>query len=80
VLSASLDRWGIARAVDRGAAGVLQKTAGLDEVVHALRCLHAGETLLPLTEVIELLRVAARDREREHEDPHAIARLTPRER
>ena len=80
VLSASLDRSEIARAVDRGAAGVLQKTAGLDEVVHAVRRLHAGETLLPLTEVIELLRVAARDREREHDDRHAIARLTPRER
>lgn len=59
VLGASLDRSEIARAVDRGAAGVLEKTAGLDEVVHAVRRLHAGETLLPLTEVIELLRVAA---------------------
>ena len=80
VLSASLDRSEIARAVDRGAAGVLEKTAGLDEIVCAVRRLHAGETLLPLTEVVELLRVAARDREREHEDSHAIARLTPRER
>lgn len=80
VLSASIDRSEIARAVDRGAAGVLEKTAGLDEVVHAVRRLHAGETLLPLTEVVELLRVAAGDREREREDRDAIARLTPRER
>jgi DNA-binding NarL/FixJ family response regulator/signal transduction histidine kinase len=80
VLSASIDRSEIARAVDRGAAGVLEKTNGLDEVVQAVRRLHAGETLLPLAEVVELLREAARDREREHEDRRAIGRLTPRER
>ena len=47
VLSASLDRANIASAVERGAAGVLSKTAHLDEVVEAVRRLRAGETLMP---------------------------------
>lgn len=79
VLSASLDRSEIARAVERGAAGVLDKTVYLDEVVRSVRRLRAGETLLPLDEVVELLRFATREREREHEDRQAIARLTRRE-
>jgi DNA-binding NarL/FixJ family response regulator len=80
VLSASLDRAEIARAVDSGAAGTLNKTAHLDEVVDAVRRLRAGETLLPLDEVLELLRFARRRREQEHADREAITRLTPRER
>jgi DNA-binding NarL/FixJ family response regulator len=63
VLSASLDRGEIARAVEAGAAGVLSKTAHLDEVVEAVRRLRAGETLMPLEEVIELLRFASSRRE-----------------
>lgn len=79
VLSASLDRAQIARAVEHGAAGVLSKTAHLDEVVGAVRRLRAGETLMPLQEVVELLRFAGERREQEHEARQAIARLTPRE-
>jgi DNA-binding NarL/FixJ family response regulator len=63
VLSASLDRGEIARAMEAGAAGVLSKTAHLDEVVEAVRRLRAGETLMPLEEVIELLRFASSRRE-----------------
>ena len=51
VLSATLDRAQIARAVECGAAGVLNKTAHLDEVVEAVRRLRAGETLMPQEEV-----------------------------
>jgi DNA-binding NarL/FixJ family response regulator len=80
VLGAGLDRSEIARAVDRGAAGVLDKSAHLIEVVQCVRRLHAGETLLPVTEVVELLRLATRERQREHEDEQAVGRLTPRER
>jgi DNA-binding NarL/FixJ family response regulator len=53
VLSASLDRAQIARAVEAGAAGVINKTAHLEEVVEAVRRLRRGETLLPLEEVVE---------------------------
>ena len=79
VLSASLDRAEVARAVESGAAGVLHKSVGMDEVVEAVRRLRAGETLLPLHEVVELLRFASSHREQEHEAGHAIAQLTPRE-
>jgi PAS domain S-box-containing protein len=80
VLSASLDRAQIARAVQSGAAAVLNKTAPLEEVVTSVRRLRAGETLLPLNDVVELLRFADRRREQEHDDRQAIALLTPRER
>ncbi len=79
VLSAYFDRVEIARAVESGAAGVLHKSAGRDEVVEAVRRLRAGETLLPLEEVVELLRFASSRREQEQEACQAIAQLTPRE-
>jgi PAS domain S-box-containing protein len=80
VLSGSLDRADIARAVESGAAGTLNKTVHLDELVDAVRRLRRGETLLPLDEVVELLRYASHEREREYQDRQAIAQLTPRER
>jgi DNA-binding NarL/FixJ family response regulator/two-component sensor histidine kinase len=80
VLSASLDRAEVARAVQSGAAGTLDKTAHLDEVVDVVRRVRAGETLLPMDEVVELLQFASRQRERERDDRAAIELLTPRER
>jgi DNA-binding NarL/FixJ family response regulator len=80
VLTAELGRAEIARAVENGAAGVLHKTAQLEEVVEAVRRLSVGEALLPLEEVVELLRFASSRKEEEHEAQQAIARLTPRER
>ena len=80
VLSGSLDRADIARAVESGAAGTLNKTVHLDELVDAVRRLRRGETLLPLDEVVELLRYASHESEREYQDRQAIAQLTPRER
>jgi PAS domain S-box-containing protein len=80
VLSARLDRREIARAIESGAAGTLDKTASLDEVVEAVRRMRAGETLVPLEEVVELLRLAARERDREREDRRAIDSLSARER
>jgi PAS domain S-box-containing protein len=79
VLSASLDRAEVARAVESGAAGVLNKTVHLDEVVSDVRRLRAGEALLPMDEVVELLTYAARHREQERDDQSALSRLTPRE-
>jgi PAS domain S-box-containing protein len=80
VLTASVDRADIARAVESGAAGVLSKTAPFDQVVEAVRRLRAGGAVMPLTEVVELLRFAGRQREQEREDRLAIGHLTPRER
>lgn len=79
VLSASFDRAEIARAVEMEAAGVLHKSAPLDEVKESVRRLGMGQTLLPLEEVIELLRFAGRTREVEYEARQAIEKLTPRE-
>jgi DNA-binding NarL/FixJ family response regulator/signal transduction histidine kinase len=80
VLSAALDHAEIARAVQRGAAGVLDKMAHLDEVADAVQRLRAGETLLPLEEVVELLRFAGGQAEQDRQHRAAITRLTPRER
>lgn len=80
VLSASLERTEIARAIESGAAGVLHKSAGMDEVLDAVRQLRRGETLLPVEEAVELLRFASSSREQGHEAHQAIASLTPRER
>jgi PAS domain S-box-containing protein len=79
VLSTTLDRTEIAGAVELGAAGVLNKTAHLDEVLHSVKRLRAGETLMPLEEVVELLRFAGSEREQEYEAHRAIEKLTPRE-
>ena len=80
VLSASFDRADIARAVESGAAGVLHKSVGIDEVMEAVRRLKAGKSLMPPEEVVELLRYAGSSREQEREARQAIAELTPRER
>ena len=80
VLSANLDRAQTARAIDAGAAGALDKTADLDQVVDAIRRLRAGQALLASHEIVELLRFASHRREQEREDRQAIASLTHRER
>jgi signal transduction histidine kinase/ActR/RegA family two-component response regulator len=63
VLSATFDRAKIARAVQSGAAGTLNKSAPLDQVVDAVRRLMRGETLIPMEEVVELLHFASTRRE-----------------
>lgn len=79
ILSANFDRLDLARAIQAGAAGVLSKTVHLDEIVNAARRVRAGETLLPLDEVVDLLRYAGERQQKEHEARQKIAQLTPRE-
>jgi PAS domain S-box-containing protein len=79
VLTASLDRTDMARAVERGAAGTLDKAARLDEVVDAVRRLRAGENLMPIDEMAHLLAFARRRRTEEFDDRQAIDTLTARE-
>jgi DNA-binding NarL/FixJ family response regulator len=69
-----------ARAVEAGAAGVLQKSVGISDIIDAVRRLHAGESLLSPQETIALLRLAARQREHDREALAAARRLTRRER
>lgn len=75
-----MERTEIARAVENGVASVLHKSAGMDEVLDAVRRLRRGETLLPVEEAVELLRFASSIREKEHEAHQVIASLTPHER
>jgi PAS domain S-box-containing protein len=79
ILSANLDRTQTARAVESGAAGVVHKAVEMDEVIDAVQRLSAGETLLPLGEVVELLRFAGSRKDEAYEARQTIALLTPRE-
>jgi PAS domain S-box-containing protein len=79
VLSATDDRADIARAVELGAAGLLHKSASMGEVVDAVRRLRAGEALIPLQEVLELVRFASARKEQEYEARRALESLTDRE-
>ena len=77
VLTASLERQLFVRAVEAGAAGFLHKTAGVEEIIDAVRRLCAGESLISAGEVSELLNFSGRRR-----DPAAraaVESLTPRE-
>jgi DNA-binding NarL/FixJ family response regulator len=79
VLTASLDRAEHARAAESGAAGILHKSAGVDEIMDAARRLGEGETLLSQEELIALLRLAGQSREEEREARASIEQITPRE-
>ena len=79
VLSATGDREEIARAVESGAAGVLHKSSDMAEVANAVRRLRAGQTLMPLEDVVELLRFAGARKDEEHDARQAISSLTERE-
>ena len=79
VLTASLDRAEHARAVEAGAAGVLHKSADVDEILDATRRLAAGETLISAEELVEILLLAGQSREEAREARTSIEQLTPRE-
>ncbi|MDQ3045422.1 MAG: response regulator transcription factor, partial [Chloroflexota bacterium] len=80
VLTASADRAHYARAVEAGAAGVLNKSAAITEIIAAVRQLAAGEPLLSPLETIDLLRLAGEHRERDRAAGARLKRLTRRER
>ena len=80
VLTASLDLAEHARAVEAGAAGVVHKSADVDEILDATRRLAAGETLLSPEELVEFLRIAGQSRDEEREARASIEQLTRRER
>jgi len=80
VLTASLEPLEYARAVEGGAAGVLHKSASLDDIDRSVRRLQEGEWLLPPAEIVRMLRLATHHRMQEHEAEAIIAQLTARER
>ena len=79
VLTASLDRADHARAIEAGAAGVLHKSADVDEIMDAARRLAAGEPLFSPQELGEMLRLAGENREEDREARARIGQLTRRE-
>ena len=82
VLTAETDRRRLARAVEAGASGVLNKAAALEEILSAVRRLAIGEPLLEahqLRELLELMRLAGRDRDQSRDADVALGRLTDRE-
>jgi RNA polymerase sigma factor (sigma-70 family) len=80
VLTAHTDQRYLARAVEAGAAGVLNKSASIDEIIGAVLRLSSGEELMSPREVVDLLRLAGRHREQDREARSALESLTPRER
>jgi len=65
-------------ALRAGASGFLLKDAGADELLHAVRVIHAGEALLSPSITRRLIADYAR-RPPASEQPAALAALTPRE-
>ena len=79
VLTAFSERERIAQAIEVGAAGTLHKSSSIDDIVDAVRRLHAGEQLLSQQEVIEAVRLVSRQRREDREAELMIGKLTPRE-
>ncbi len=80
VLTYFSERDRLARAVEAGAAGVLHKSAPVEEVVDAVRRVHSGEQLLSAGEVFEAVRLVRRERRKDHEIRQLLESLTARER
>jgi DNA-binding NarL/FixJ family response regulator len=78
VLAATLNHNNIASAVDAGAAGVIDKLAGLDDIVQEVRRLRAGAAMPLQKEVVEMLRTAVLHGGQDHE-ARLGPELTPRE-
>jgi DNA-binding NarL/FixJ family response regulator len=79
ILSATLDEANFARVIDAGAAGVVDKMAGVNEIVQEARRVRAGATMPRQTEVVEMLRAIASYGGQDHEVRPDAARLTARE-
>jgi len=80
VLTADTDKRHHAQAAEAGAAGIITKSAQPFEIVDAIRRVHAGELALPARDMIELLRLAGEERQREEASQATLGQLTPRER
>jgi two-component system, NarL family, nitrate/nitrite response regulator NarL len=80
VLTASTRPAELAAAYEAGVAGVVQKTARIGEIVDAVRTVAAGGSLVDPGELVEILRQARRQRDREATGRQLAERLTPRER
>lgn len=79
VLTGSGNQSEMAGAVEAGAAGVMRKTATVEETIKAIRRLSQGDMLMSPQEVVALLRMAMQQRAQADEARAVTGRLTPRE-
>lgn len=79
VLSGSIRPESRALAIAAGAVGFLPKTAGVSEIINAIRKLTNGESLLTPAEAMTLLRQASQYQARTRGMHEALTSLTPRE-
>ena len=79
VMTSTGDRLFTAMAVEAGATGVLSNSTPLADVIKALRRTCAGEPLISPQMTIDLLRLAAEQRDEKFTAMQALNRLTPRE-
>lgn len=80
ILTASAGRNILARAVEAGAAGMLHKSADIEQIVASVRQLASGGWLLAPSELAVLLREARSERALRQARTEQLGRLTPRER
>lgn len=80
VLTSFSDRRILAEAIEAGAAGVLHKSAGLADIIGAIRTLHAGDQLVSAREVSDAIRLAVSERRRRERERLMFDSLTARER
>ena len=80
VLTTGASRKEIACAIEAGAAGVIDRSVPLAALIEAVRGSGTGRPLVPPGELVELLRLAGRERRREEAARRTLAQLTPRER
>jgi two-component system, NarL family, nitrate/nitrite response regulator NarL len=79
VLSGSLEPERFARAVEAGAAGVLDKVTPIKDIIEAIKHLKVGEALLSRAEILGMLSLLSRERQQKQAVLQAIERLTSRE-
>ncbi len=80
VLSATLSRENLTKAVQAGADGVLDKLAGVGEIVGELRRLSAGAALPSQQQVVEALLSIDQHHDPDSYERTALGSITPRER
>jgi DNA-binding NarL/FixJ family response regulator len=78
MLTAVQDDETVLESIQAGADGYLTKDRAAEDVVHAVRAAHAGETLLPRSVIVEIARRVAAARER-GDERRIVEPLTPRE-
>ena len=80
VLSATLSRENLTKAVQAGADGVLDKLAGVGEIVGELRRISAGAALPSQQQVVEALPSIDQHHDPDSYERTALGSITPRER